>query len=86
MAKHYVCRRGRQGEMIVHGWNEFQSQCLRGMGYQLRRGEDWQAFANPEDAQQWLEENKLPDGEETVRMNTCETCSLTCCFTRWSLQ
>ena len=57
--KHYACRRGREGAVVVFGWNEFQSRCLGGLAGKLKQGEDWEAFVNPADAAEWLENNKL---------------------------
>ena len=57
--KHYACRRGREGAVVVFGWNEFQSRCLGGLAGKLKQGEDWEAFENPADAADWLENNKI---------------------------
>ena len=57
--KHYACRRGREGAVVVFGWNEFQSRCLGGVAGKLKQGEDWEAFVNPADAAEWLENDKL---------------------------
>ncbi len=64
--KFYVTRRGREGSAIVQGWNEFNSQHLRGLSRVLRRGVDWEAFTSPEDAAVWLDDNRLPENEDEI--------------------
>ena len=48
-----------EGAVVVFGWNEFQSRCLGGLAGKLKQGEDWEAFVNPADAAEWLENDKL---------------------------
>ena len=52
------------GEAVVHRYREFEIQCLEGVEDQLQYKVDWAGgFSKPEDAHDWLDQNRLPEGE-----------------------